>query len=306
MTEVRIVPRVRTETEVIHTPVSKCGDNWFKPVKIRSPYRGTDVAYRTLPSLGDPGQVEHFDTLFLEEIHGDHIRISTFIQAHASVLTARQQENVQTMLDRAARYLRDAATIARAWATGFATVSAGTVPAWPLGGQPRGPVNNLMEEGHARDQDKYKKLVRSALRNLRCAEEVSKKATIRERNKQRRPGRRFSKTGLGAMPGGPIPPPMPDPLDPEGTQMAEFDPIGDGTATIDAQSAEFQPIDTSLDDGELEDGDIVLDEEGEEEEGEEEIQEEPKPAPTKKAKKKDNTLLIAGAAALGIMALKGR
>jgi TATA-binding protein-associated factor Taf7 len=210
------------------------------------------------------------------------------------------------MLDRAARYLRDASTIARAWATGFGTVSAGTVPAWPLGGQPRGPVNNLMEEGHARDQDKYKKLVRSALRNLRCAEEVSKKATIRERNKLRSRGRRFSNTALGGMPGGPIPQPLPQPIDPQGAQTAEFDPIDAEPAPIDAQTAEFQPIDTSLDDGELEDGDIVLDEEGEEEVGEEEIQEEPESAPAKKAKKKDNTLLIAGAAALGIMALKGR
>jgi len=292
MTEVRIVPRVRTETQTIKTPVSKCGDNWFKAVRVRAPYKGTDMAFRTLPSLGDPGQVEGFDPMFIEEIQGDHGRIADFAHGHADTLTSKQRANVQTMLDRAARYLIDAAGIAAAWASGFATTRAGSIPAWPLNGHPKGAVNNLTEEGHRRDQDKYKKLVRSALKNLRCAEEVSKKATIRNRNKMRSRGRRFGEVQQGSfnpvepMPGNSIPGlDIPEPV------SAEFNPI--------------EPVSTELDpqadsDAELEEGDIVLDEEPADE-----IEEDQAPATAAK-KKKDNTLLFAGAAALGFLALKGR
>ena len=82
MTEARIVPRVRTETESIKTPVSKCGENWFQPVRIRAPYKGTDLAFRTLPSLGEPGQIESYDPLLLEEIAGDCKRIAEFTRVH--------------------------------------------------------------------------------------------------------------------------------------------------------------------------------------------------------------------------------
>lgn len=289
MTEVRIVPRVRTETQTIETPVSKCGDNWFKSVKIRAPYKGTDMAFRTLPSLGDPGQVESFDEIFIEEIRGDHARISAFAQEYAGSLTSKQQANLQTMLDRAARYLRDAAAVAAAWGTGFATTRAGTVPAWPLNGSPKVPVSNLVEEGHRRDQDKHKKLVRSALKNLRCAEEVAKKATIRTRNKERRRGRRFGEVASfnpsGTIPGNSVPD-LPEPA------VAEFMP----SEPLVAKLAEDEEIDAELDDSE-----IVLDDEAEDE-----IEEDLAPIPVAKKKKKDNTLLMAGAAALGILALKGR
>lgn len=287
MTEVRIVPRVRTETQTIETPVSKCGDNWFKAVKIRAPYKGTDMAFRTLPSLGDPGQVESFEAMFIEEILGDHGRISSFAQDHSESLTSKQQTNVRTMLDRAALYLRDAAEILTAWRSGFATERAGSVPAWPLDGQPKGPVNNLMEEGHHRDQGKYKKLIRSALKNLRCAEEVSKKATIRTRNKARRNGRRFGEVKQSTFsPSGPIDTfPLPGLEEPE-SATAKFNPIEAQEVVVDA---------------ELEEGEIILDEEPVDE-----IEEDLATIPVAKKKKKDNTLIFAGAAALGILALKGR
>ncbi len=301
MTEVRIVPRVRTETQTIETPVSKCGDNWFSTIKIRAPYKGTDMAFRTLHSLGDPDQVESFDPMFIEEMNGDHFRITAFTRGHARSLTSKQQTNVQTMLDRAARYLRDAAGIATAWRTGFATTRAGTVPPWPLNGQPKAPVNNLMEEGHRRDQDKHKKLVRSALKNLRCAEEVAKKATIRARNKDKHQGRRFGNVGLG-----PLSPndPMPGLLDPDAL-MPELDIQESSIARLDLPgnvTTNFNPIDEreEPEGSDLEDGEIILDEEPLDE-----IEEDQAPAPVAK-KKKDNTLLFAGAAALGILALKGR
>jgi len=299
MTEVRIVPRVKTETKTIHTPVSRCGDNWFKPVKIRAPYKGTDVAYRTLPSLGDPLQVEGFDGILLEEMRGDLIRISTFVSANSSDLSAKQHGNIQRMIDRASRYLLDATSIMDGWASGFGTMSVGAIPAWPLGGQPTAPVNNLMEEGHSRDQAKYKKLVRAALRNLRCAEEVAKKATIRARNKMRRKGRRFA--GL-AGPTGPTPTPLP----------GETQEVTVQFQSIPASEVE-ESTEMELDDGELEEGEIILDEEDEpsaqdeiQEDEDEDEDEESAPTPTKKSKKKDNSLLLVGAAALGIMAMKGR
>jgi len=307
MTEVRIVPRVRTETKAIHTPVSKCGDNWFKQVRIRSPYRGTDVAYRTLPSLGEPGQIESFDPVFLEEAAGDLKRITDFVHQNSNALTARQLEHIGSMLDRAGRYLQDAAFIAESWANGFATTTVGTIPAWPLDGQPRRPVNKLMEEGHRRDQEKYKKLVRSAMKNLRCAEEVAKKATIRRRNKARHTGRRFSNTAQ-LNPQGSTPTPMPSPVEPVEPVEAQFNPQGSQTGGIDASSmggaAEFDPsgVGTAGFDAELEEGDIDL-EDGEDEEVEEDIVEEESPPPPAK-KKKDNTLLFAGVAALGVLALR--
>jgi len=186
MTEVRIVPRVRTETESIKTPVSKCGENWFQPVRIRSPYKGTDLAFRTLPSLGEPEQIESYDPLLLEEIAGDCKRIAEFTRVHDVYLSSKQRANIWNMISRATKYVSDAAKIATAWAQGFATTRVGTIPAWPLGRQPTSAVNNVMEEGHRRDSEKYKSLLRASLRNLRCAEEVAKKETIRRRNKERR------------------------------------------------------------------------------------------------------------------------
>jgi hypothetical protein len=188
MTEVRIVPRVRTETETIKTPVSKCGENWFQPVRIRAPYKSTDLAFRTLPSLGDPQQIESYDPMLLEEIVGDCKRIAEFVRATESALSQKQKANIWNMISRATKYVSDAARIATAWAQGFATTTVGTIPAWALGRQPSAPVNNVMEEGHHRDSEKYKSLLRAALRNLRCAEEVAKKETIRQRNKERRQG----------------------------------------------------------------------------------------------------------------------
>jgi len=308
MTEVRIVPRVRTETQAIKSPVSKCGDNWFSAVKIRSPYKKTDIAYRTLPSLGDPSQIENFEEGFIEEIRGDHERITAFVQENARALTPRQQANIRRMLGRAARYLIDARAIAMAWSTGFATTSAGTIPAWPLGGRPNGAVNDLMEEGYHRDQEKYKQLLRASLRNLRCAEEVAKRSTIRARNKMRSRGRAFANIAEAEY--GPIASEAKTAsINPAGGKTASINPMDATDSGFDATATPSMPPPIDGEDDELEDGDIVLDETAPDPAEDDAIQEEaPIEEPTKpaKGKKKDNTLLIAGAAALGFMALKGR
>jgi len=183
MVEVTIVPRVKTETATIHSPISKCGDNWWRDVEVRMPYKGVDTAYRTLPSLGDPSLIETFDADFLEDISANRERIREFAIKVAGVLSDRQRKNIDTMLRRAAQYVRDAKKIHSTWARGFQTTKLGKVPAWPFGGQPQGGINGNIEEGHARDGERYKQLVRAALRNVRCAEEVAKKGTIRDRNK---------------------------------------------------------------------------------------------------------------------------
>jgi len=317
MAEVSIVPRVKTETQTIQSPISKCGDNWWKDVRIRCPYKGTDVAFRTLPSLGEPSQIESFDLEFLDEMLGDHERIVLFVAEHLAEMTNAQRGNIEKMLARAAAYIADARQIWNFWSIGFTTPGSGQIPAWPLGGQPKGPINGNIDEGHQRDGEKWKRLIRAALRNIRCAEEVAKKATIRLRNQERhKQGRVFGVNGLA-------------PTDDEG---------GGGGVTV--KKMKFVPATPTPDPGEgeseLEEGEIdleeepILEEDGPlfeeepetipetatdpalepevEEEFEEEFEEEVEeaPAPPAKKKKKDNTLLIAGAAALGVLALSKR
>ena len=301
MTDVIIVPRVQTETETIRSPISKCGDNWWKDVRVRASYKKTDVAYRTLPSLGDPQQVEHLDLGFPEEIVGDQDRVIVFVAEHLDTLSDRQRKNIEVMLGRVSAYLADAETIRRLWATGFTTSTLGPIPPWPLNGQPQGPVNGNIEEGHKKDSERWKRLILGALRNLRCAEEVVKKATIRARNKERHgEGRVFGQGGVAPQDGG----------NNGGQEPREgkFTPFVPPT-----------PREAHIDEGDLEEGEIDLEEpivdaeEPFEEEGvvdgefEEEFvdDDEFKEVPAKK-KKKDNTLLFAGAAAFGVFALSKR
>ncbi len=303
MTDVIIVPRVQTETETIRSPISKCGDNWWKDVRVRASYKKTDVAYRTLPSLGDPQQVEHLDLGFPEEIVGDQDRVIVFVAEHLDKLSDRQRKNIEVMLGRVSAYLADAETIRRLWATGLTTSTLGPIPPWPLNGQPQGPVNGNIEEGHKKDSERWKRLILGALRNLRCAEEVVKKATIRARNKDRHTeGRVFGQGGVAPQDGG------------NGGQeprKGRFSPFVPPT-----------PLETHIDEGDLEEGEIDLEGEApvaEEPPVDEEapVDEEPfeeedfvdegevivRPSTPAKKKKKDNTLLIAGAAAFGVLAL---
>lgn len=295
MADVIIVPRVKTEIHKIHIPISKCGDNWWKDVRVRAPFKGTDRAYRTLPSLGEPSQVEHVDPEFLEEILGDHERVTKFVEKHFNTLSDRQRKNVSLMLDRCKHYIAAATLIWKSWASGFTTSNVGQVPPWPLNGQPKGAINGNIEEGHKRDVERWKKLVRAALRNLRCAEEVAKKATIRARNRRRhKEGRRYGGVGeaiaaqdhgMSYAPAPTEPPPPEDELD-EGE--------------IDLESLPTIGIDLSED----EDPTIAEEPLFEEEAEAIEIEETLPPAPAKK--KKDNTLLVAGAAALGVLVLARR
>ena len=258
MSEASIVPRVKTETETIQSPISKCGDNWWKDVRVRCAYKGTDLGYRTLPSLGDPAQVEHIDQHFIEEMRGDRDRIAKFVEAHLDKLSDRQRENIRAMIYRANAYMDDAELIWRFWASGFSTPRAGEAPPWPLNGVPQGQVNENIEEGHQRDVDKWKRLIRAALRNLRCAEEVAKKATIREHNKERRKeGRRFGTNGIGGMA------PGPDNGDDEDEELpkAQFVPIDVDPEPGGATTFDPGPEPGEDDEDELEEGDIDLEEE---------------------------------------------
>lgn len=254
MVEVTYVPRVKTETATIHSPISKCGDNWWREVRIRAPYKGVNNAFRTLPSLGDPSQIEKFDAGFIDEISVDLERIRDFAVKNSAPLNDRQRKNIDKMLKRAVQYISDARTIQRNWKRGFSGTRIGKIPPWPLGGQPQGGINASIEEGYVRDSERWKKLVRAALRNARCAEEVAKKATIRDHNK-------------GSFP----------------RIYGETSPPVSATAS----SASWNPPIRMTSRG--------LTEEESNSSGESEVK--------KKVKKKDNTLLFAGAAAIGLVAV---
>ena len=179
------IPRVRTEALKIRYPISRCGDNWWKDVRVRAPHDDADAAHRTLPSLGSVDQVEAIDPEFPQEMVEDFKRIRAFAKRHASDMSAKQKANIQEMLDRAKLYINDAQTVWEFWAKGFTTPTIGQVPPWPLNGKPQGPVGQEIEEGHLKDREKWQALVLAALRNMRCAEEVAKKATIRAFNRRK-------------------------------------------------------------------------------------------------------------------------
>lgn len=189
------IPRVWTKTKKIHSPISRCGDNWAKRVKIRAPYKDIDVGFRKLPPLGSSDQIRYFDDDFVNELNGDSKRIREFIHQHDSVLHEKQRINLHRMMDRADQYITDATRIQNTWAEGFSTPSHGQLLPWPLGTSSMEGTKEELLEGHSRDEKKWQKLVRGALKNLRCSEELAKKATVHHRNKEiwhERRGRRFS------------------------------------------------------------------------------------------------------------------
>ena len=156
------------------------------PVRVRCPNGQTDLVHADLPSLGDPSLISSFDLMFLDEVRGDIARVSNLAMSLVEILSPRQDENISKMISRAECYIGDAQKIAKMWRVGFSTMRFGTVPPWPLGGAPMGTVNRSIEEGHARDEMKYKKLVSSALQNIRCSEEVAQKAQVRVKNRSGR------------------------------------------------------------------------------------------------------------------------
>jgi hypothetical protein len=306
MTETITVPRVKIKTGVVESPVSKCGDNWWMDVRVRAPYKGTDVAHRTLPSLGDPGQIESYDPVFLDEIAADHGRVAAFVINNRESLGERQYDNFQTMMDRAMSYIADAKTICDAWATGFETSSLGKIPQWPLGGQPQGSVNANIEEGHARDCKVWKKLVRAALKNIRCAEEIAKKATIRSRNKNR--SRVYGVAGLAPEGGGGGGPSEPVHQLPVLKLSADWSAPKEEEEEPEVESEPIQSVSVEVEvDEELEEGDINLEEDvdADLDPGTPQTFEELE-AGKKTKTKKGNTALIAGAAALGLLIFSKR
>lgn len=201
-----IIPRVKTETRTIKSPLSKSSENWWRDIRIRAPYKTTDTAFRRLPSLGDLDQLESFDPGFIDKARGDRARIAAFVSASDEQLDDRQRSNIKKMLERADAYLSDALQIQNLWTSGFTTSSLKVQP-WPLGRQSPAGTAEGVRLGHERDADKWKRLVRAAIMNLRCAEEVAKKATIRMRNMSRHGGgRKFGTPSQGlAAPAGAAP-----------------------------------------------------------------------------------------------------
>lgn len=303
MSAVAFIPRVKIETQTIHSPVSKCGDNWWRDIRIRCPYKGTDIAFRTLPSLGDPDQVESMDADFLDEMVGDSDRIKQFISNHLDEMTESQRFNAETMLARAIAYIDDAKMIGNFWANGFSISDYGHVSPWPLNGRPQGPIDASVEEGHKRDGERWRQLVRAALRNLRCAEEVAKKATIRDRNKQRHlHGRRYGVNNIGlgqnsqgnlVLPAQPV------------VKKAYFSLPHSGIQTSNGLPTSSMQTSSPTLGSELGDEEIDLETEDlEEQVSDQEDGNEPEPETEKAArpsKGKGGTALLVGAAALGLL-----
>lgn len=258
MTQSAIIPRVRTGIDRIHAPISRCGDHWWESVRIRSAHKSIDQAFRTLTSLGDRTQVDDCDTGFTKEISADLSCITAFIENNASSMGPRQRKNIKLMLQRTEDYIAAAESISRLWASGFSTPNADAVPAWPLNGSPQGQVSVAIEKGHERDCEKWKKLVVAGLRNLRCAEEVAKKASIRARNKEISEGRKYGAVSMESS---------------ESAPASGHEGVG------------LKPHSS------LHTGDISLD-------GGSTVQKSTAPA-----EKSDNTMLLVGAAAVGMLLL---
>ena len=300
MANIILVPRVKTKAATIESPISRCGDYWWRDIRIRNPYKGIDAAHRTLPSLGDPDQVESLDPDFLDEIAIDHNRIAEFISRNSAALTDSQRIGIELLMRRATIYLSDSKKIQKLWSSGFSTSSRASVPSWPLHGHPNGPINSNIEEGHRRDSDKWKKLVYSALKNLRCAEELVKKASIYEYNKERRIyGRRFGTNPPPAM-FAPTPKKLLTPSLDTGTILGDpltpsLDPL---TPSLDPLTPSLDPLTPSLD--------PLTPSPGEPPTHFGEYDHESTDHATR-SRKKDNTLLLAGIAAFSALAFsKGK
>ena len=198
-------PRVKTETTTVESPKSKCGDNWDKNVKVRNPYHGVDKHARSLLSLAETDLVTARDAEIAGQLELERMRAQKLLADHKSILNSTQRKNIETYLDRARIYIKDAAKIQDLWATGFATGAYGLVQPFPIHinvsdigngfcmGKPPGYQAKSDYEfncpkfeevqGHAKDAEKWTALIVAAMKNIRCADEVVRKAEVLQLNK---------------------------------------------------------------------------------------------------------------------------
>lgn len=332
-----VYPRALTKnhTQSVALPQSACGQNWYLSVNVRNPYQGWDKHSRTLNSLGEKSQVANREEGVIKQFDDERKRVDGLRSQHKAALTSSQKSNVDKYLTRAKKYLEDADSIENAWRSGFLGIQPFPISmdygdignGFCIGKyghestniyEPSCPTQDQMI-GHNLDAEKWTKLMMGAVLNVRCAEEVIRKAEIKEANKQSKP-KIASVTGtlLPPNPGATFevkpmtPTPVPMPTVPTGMGMAPIpgaptpmpqphpiDPIPAAPGPEDYPEDE-EPL-VSLIEGEEED--LDLDEDMlEEEEGEGVLEEEAETTAPKKKKKKSNVPLIA-AAGLGALLL---
>jgi len=199
------IPRVKTEATSVESPKSKCGDNWDKNIKVRNPYKGVDKFARSLLSLAEVDLVNARDGELPAQLDWERSRVKKLLGDHKSILNTEQRINIEKYLSRAQVYLADAEKIQKLWASGFATAGYGVVDAFAIninasdigGGfcvnKPPGykakseyefncPTHEELQ-GHSKDAEKWGALVLAAMKNIRCAEEVIRKAEVLQLNR---------------------------------------------------------------------------------------------------------------------------
>ena len=325
------IPRAKTTHGITDTvlPQSLCGQNWFQSIQVKNAYKGYNKESRTLASLGTKAQLGAREEGVTEQIEAERKRVTVMRHQHfPDLLSSTQKSNIDKYLDRARLYIEDAVSLEDAWRSGFIFwvgsfgSSQTIVMPFPLsidlGDIQNGfCINNYghkaknqweancptAEEhtGHDKDAGKWRKLMVAAVINIRCAEEVVRKAEVKEANRLAKPAIGSLATepktsGIGGLKSVPLPAiPVPMPTIPEEpvSNTSVFNPTVDAVGETDEGVADG--IIDEVDDGDVPD-DMV------EEDGEGALEEEVK---VSKKKKKSNAPLIA-AAGIGALLLFGK
>jgi len=199
------IPRVKTVATSVESPQSLCGENWDKNVQVRQPYKGTDEFFRDMLSLGEKTQLQSRDPELIEQTKWELNRVKKLLAQLRDRLDAGQSARVDTYLARARTYLNDAQKLQASWKLGFETKSYGKVMPFALHitfaeigdgfcvtkgpgykAQASGEFDCPTKEeivGHDKDAQKWKVLVGAALKNIRCSEELMRKAEVFSLNK---------------------------------------------------------------------------------------------------------------------------
>lgn len=331
------IPRAKTTHGTTDTvlPQSLCGQNWFQSIQVKNAYKGYNKESRTLASLGTKAQLSGREEGSTEQIEAERKRVMVMRHEHfPSLLSTSQRTNIDKYLERARLYIEDAVSLEDAWRGGF-TFWGGTedqrdVMPFPLsidleGIQNGFCINNFGHKaknqweancptadenaGHNKDAEKWQKLMVAAVINIRCAEEVIRKAEVKEANRLAKPAIGSLATepkspgpgigGIKAVPVPGIPVPMPTiPVEPVSMTPTFFPTVdvsgetddGAATAVIDEAGDEAGDEDVP-DDMVEEDGEGALEDEAE--------------VKSSKKKKKSSAPLIA-AAGIGALFLFGK
>lgn len=176
-------PRVKTKSIQAESPRSRCGDNWDKNIKVRNPHHGVDRYFRNMLSLADIEFVESRDEELPSQLQLELARVQKLRVDLDRVLEIRQRRNIDRYLSNAHLYLEDAAKIQDRWSNGFATAHYGDVEPISLRLRPPQGTRYEVVRGHEKDAAKWTALILASLKNIRCAEEVIRKAEVLRLNK---------------------------------------------------------------------------------------------------------------------------